>query len=224
MDNAGRIIGIQGQIIEVEFENSQQNLHDILVLENDESLKMQVASPNGPQSFFCLSLCQTDKLHRGLKVINTKKPILIPTGAGVLGRCLNIFGEPIDGLGPIQKEGEKPIYSESLDYSEIIKHNEILETGIKAIDFLSPMIRGGKIGLFGGAGVGERIREGHELYETLAEKQVLPSVSLILGTMGENPAVRFLTGFTGVTLAEYFRDSLKKDVLFSDYLGSIRPK
>jgi len=242
MDNAGRIIGIQGQIIEVEFENSQPNLHDILVLENDESLKMQVASPNGPQSFFCLSLCQTDKLYRGLKVINTKKPILIPTGAGVLGRCLNIFGEPIDGLGPIKKDGEKPIYSESLDYSEIIKHNEILETGIKAIDFLSPMIRGGKIGLFGGAGVGktvllteiihnvvvlhkgkglsvfagvgERIREGHELYETLAEKQVLPSVSLILGTMGENPAVRFLTGFTGVTLAEYFRDSLKKDVLF----------
>src|SRR3989338_309128 len=242
MDNAGRIIGIQGQIIEVEFENSQPNLHDILVLENDESLKMQVASPNGPQSFFCLSLCQTDKLHRCLKVINTKKPIMIPTGQGVLGRCLNIFGEPIDGLGPIQKEGEKPIYSESLDYSEIIKHNEILETGIKAIDFLSAMIRGGKIGLFGGAGVGktvllteiihnvvvlhkgkglsvfagvgERIREGHELYETLAEKQVLPSVSLILGTMGENPAVRFLTGFTGVTLAEYFRDSLKKDVLF----------
>jgi len=242
MDNAGRIIGIQGQIIEVEFENSQPNLHDILVLENDESLKMQVASPNGPQSFFCLSLCQTDKLHRGLKVINTKKPIMIPTGQGVLGRCLNIFGEPIDGLGPIKKDGEKPIYSESLDYSEIIKHNEILETGIKAIDFLSPMIRGGKIGLFGGAGVGktvllteiihnvvvlhkgkglsvfagvgERIREGHELYETLAEKQVLPSVSLILGTMGENPAVRFLTGFTGVTLAEYFRDSLKKDVLF----------
>ena len=242
MDNAGRIIGIQGQIIEVEFENSQPNLHDILVLEDDESLKMQVASPNGPQSFFCLSLCQTDKLHRGLKVINTKKPIMIPTGQGVLGRCLNIFGEPIDGLGPIKKDGEKPIYSESLDYSEIIKHNEILETGIKAIDFLSPMIRGGKIGLFGGAGVGktvllteiihnvvvlhkgkglsvfagvgERIREGHELYETLAEKQVLPSVSLILGTMGENPAVRFLTGFTGVTLAEYFRDSLKKDVLF----------
>lgn len=242
MDNLGQIIGIQGQIIEVEFENNQPNLHDILVLENDESLKMQVASPSGSQSFFCLSLCQTDKLHRGLRVINTKKPILIPTGPGVLGRAMNIFGEPIDGLGPIKKEGEKPIYSESLDYSEIIKHNEILETGIKAIDFLSPMIRGGKIGLFGGAGVGktvllteiihnvvvlhkgkglsvfagvgERIREGHELYETLAEKQVLPSVSLILGTMGENPAVRFLTGFTGVTLAEYFRDSLKKDVLF----------
>jgi len=242
MDNTGSIIGIQGQIIEVEFKNNQPSAHDILVLEDDSSIKMQVVSPSGPQSFFCLKLSPTDKLYRGLKIINTKKPILIPIGRGVLGRCLNIFGEPIDGLGEIKKEGEKPIYSESLDYSEIVKYNEILETGIKAIDFLSPMIRGGKIGLFGGAGVGktvllteiihnvvvlrkgkglsvfagvgERIREGHELYETLAEKEVLSSVSLVLGTMGENPAIRFLTGFTGVTLAEYFRDSLKKDVLF----------
>jgi F-type H+/Na+-transporting ATPase subunit beta len=242
MDNTGSIIGIQGQIIEVEFKKDQPNTHDILILENDENIKMQVAAPSGPSSFFCLSLSQTDKLYRGLKVINTKKPILIPTGSGVLGRAMNIFGEPIDGLEKIKKEGERPIYSESLDYSDISKHNEIMETGIKAIDFLCPMIRGGKIGLFGGAGVGktvllteiihnvivlhkgkglsvfagvgERIREGHELYETLKEKGVLPAVSLILGTMGENPAIRFLTGFTGVTLAEYFRDSLKKDVLF----------
>jgi len=242
MDNTGLIIGIQGQIIEVEFKNDQPSTHDILVLKDDPGIKMQVASPSGPQTFFCLSLSPTDKLYRGLKIMNTKKPILIPTGPSVLGRCLNIFGEPIDGLGPIKKEGERPIYSESLDYSEIVKHNEIMETGIKAIDFLSPMIRGGKIGLFGGAGVGktillteiihnvvvlrkgkglsvfagvgERIREGHELYETLAEKEVLPFISLILGTMGENPAIRFLTGFTGITLAEYFRDSLKKDVLF----------
>jgi len=242
MDQAGKIIGIQGQIIEVEFKAHQPNIHDILVLEEDKNIKMQVAMPSGPSSFFCLSLYSGDKLYRGLKVINTKKPILIPTGSGVLGRAMNIFGEPIDGLGPIQKEGEKPIYAEGLDYSEIAKHEEILETGIKAIDFLSPMIRGGKIGLFGGAGVGktvllteiihnvvvlhkgkgvsvfagvgERIREGHELYETLAEKQVLSSVSLVLGTMGENPAIRFLTGFTAVALAEYFRDGLKKDVLF----------
>ena len=242
MDNTGVIMGIQGQIVEIGFKNDQPNIHDILVLEDDSSVKMQVAYPNGASSFLCLSLGPADKLYRGLKVVNTKKPILIPTGPGVLGRAMNIFGESIDGLGPIKKESEKPIYSEGLDYSEIIKHNEILETGIKVIDFLAPMTRGGKIGLFGGAGVGktillteiihnviilrkgkgvsvfagigERIREGHELYETLAEKKVLPSVSLILGTMGENPAVRFLTGYSAVTLAEYFRDSLKKDVLF----------
>lgn len=242
MDTFGKIIGIQGQIIEVEFKDRQPCVHDILVLEDDSSIKMQVFLPSGPSSFFCLSLSSTDKLYRGQKVLNTKKPILIPTGVGVLGRALNIFGEPIDGLGQIKKEGELPIYAQGLDYSEIVKHNEILETGIKAIDFLSPMIRGGKIGLFGGAGVGktvllteiihnvvvlhkgkgvsvfagvgERIREGHELYKTLSDKQVLSSVSLVLGTMGENPAIRFLTGFTAVALAEYFRDSLKKDVLF----------
>lgn len=242
MDNAGKIIGIQGQIIEVEFKNHEPSVHDVLILEDDSNIKMQVSLPSGRSSFFCLSLSSTDKLYRGQKVLNTKKPIMIPAGIGVLGRALNIFGEPIDGLGAIKKEGELPIYAQGLDYSEIAKHNEILETGIKAIDFLSPMIRGGKIGLFGGAGVGktvllteiihnvvvlhkgkgvsvfagvgERIREGHELYETLAEKQVLSAVSLVLGTMGENPAVRFLTGFTAVALAEYFRDSLKKDVLF----------
>lgn len=148
MNNAGSVIGIQGQIIEVEFKGNQPNAHDILILEDDAMIKMQVASPSGPHSFFCLSLSPTDKLYRGLKVINTGKPIQIPTGPGVLGRAMNIFGEPIDGLGAIQKTGEKPIYSESLDYSEIAKHNEIMETGIKAIDFLSPMIRGGKIGLF----------------------------------------------------------------------------
>jgi F-type H+-transporting ATPase subunit beta len=242
MNNAGLIIGVQGQIVDIAFNNDQPNIHDILVLEKDPNIKMQASYPSSPSSFFCLSLSPTDTLYRGLKVINTKKPILIPTGSSVLGRAMNIFGEPIDGLGPIQKEGEKPIYSPGLDYSEIVKYNEVLETGIKAIDFLSPITRGGKIGIFGGAGVGktilltemihnvivlhegkgasvfagigERIREGHELYQTLAEKKVLQSVSLILGTMGENPAIRFLTGYTAVALAEYFRDNLKKDVLF----------
>jgi F-type H+/Na+-transporting ATPase subunit beta len=242
MDNIGKIVGIQGQIIEVEFKNIQPSVHDILVLEEDQNIKMQVASPSGPQSFFCLSLSPTNKLYRGLTVVNTKKPIMIPTGPGLLGRALNIFGEPIDGQGPIKKQAEIPIYSEGLDYGDIVKCNEVLETGIKAIDFFSPMTRGGKIGLFGGAGVGktvllteiihnvvilhrdknvsvfagvgERTREGHELYETLAERKVLQSVSLVLGTMGENPAIRFLTGYTAVALAEYFRDGLKKDVLF----------
>jgi len=242
MKNKGKIIGIQGQIIEVEFKNNQPNIHDILVLEENQDIKMQVMGPSSSSSFYCLSLYSTDKLSRGLKVISTNKPILIPASPDLLGRVLDIFGQPIDGLEEIKKEKEMPIYAEGLEYGEIVKHNEILETGIKAIDFFSPMTRGGKIGLFGGAGVGktvllteiihnvvvlhkgkgvsvfagvgERIREGHELYETLSEKKVLPSVSLVLGTMGENPAIRFLTGFTAVTIAEYFRDSLKKDVLF----------
>lgn len=242
MDNFGVITGIQNQIIEVEFKRDPPNIHEVLILEKDQNIKMVVLRSSGDKSYYCLSLSITDNLSRGLHVINTRKPILIPVGSEILGRVMDIFGNPIDGKGAIKKEGEKPIYSEGLEYNQIVEHKEVLETGIKAIDFFSPITRGGKIGLFGGAGVGktllltevihnfvvlnknkgvsvfagvgERIREGQELYETLAAKEVLPSVSLILGTMGENPAIRFLTGFTAVSMAEYFRDSLKKDVLF----------
>lgn len=240
--SVGEIISIQGQVIEVEFGNEQPNLHDILVLENDPSIKMQVFLSSGRSSFFCISLSLTHKISRGMKVINTKKPILVPVGQEVLGRVIDIFGQPLDRIGPINKIKELPIYSNSPSLSDIVQHKEILETGIKAIDLFSPIVKGGKIGIFGGAGVGktlllteivhnvvalrkeksvsvfagvgERVREGQELYETLLEKGVLPSVALVLGTMGENPAVRFLTGFTAITIAEYFRDSLKKDILF----------
>lgn len=241
-NDIGKIIGIQGHIIEVEFTDNQPNLHDILVLETDPLTKMEVFSSKESTSFFCLSLSDTHKMSRGMKVINTKKPILVPVGVGVLGRVIDIFGRPLDGLGEIQKTEDLPIYRNSLALANISYHQELLETGIKAIDLFSPMIKGGKIGIFGGAGVGktlllteiihnvvgknvkesvsvfagvgERVREGHELYETLKERGVLPYVSLILGTMGENPGIRFLTGFTAVTIAEYFRDNLKKDVLF----------
>lgn len=242
MESTGKIIGIQGQIIDVEFRKHPPSIHDILVLEDDPGVKMEVLRSSGSNSFYCLNLSSSNKLARGLKIINTKKPILIPVGVGALGRVMNIFGDPLDGKGEIQKVGYKSIYGSNLSYSDVASHKEILETGIKAIDFFSPIVRGSKIGLFGGAGVGktilltelihnvivlhknqgvsvfagvgERIREGQELYQTLSEKGVLPSVSLIIGTMGENPAIRFLTGHTAVTLAEFFRDELKKDVLF----------
>lgn len=246
--NTGKIISIKGQIIEVEFQNDKPTLHDILILEMDETAKLQVYNSSGPSTFYCLSLTPTKKLFRGAKVLNTEKPIMTPVGLEVLGRVIDIFGEPSDGMGKIKKTKTMPIYKDVPPYSDIQTHQEILETGIKAIDLFSPFLKGGKIGLFGGAGVGktmllteiihnviilhnknlpagrqgvsvfagvgERIREGHELYETLKEKEVLPSVSLVFGPMGENPAVRFLTGFTAVTIAESFRDDLKKDVLF----------
>ncbi len=242
MDNYGTIIGIQGQIIDVQFLKNPPAIHNILVLENDPGVRAEVLRSSSETSFYCLNLSFTSKLSRGLRMINTGKPILVPVGPGSLGRVMNIFGEPIDGKGPMSYSEKRPIYASGLDYSDVVKHKEILETGIKAIDFFSPIVRGSKIGLFGGAGVGktilltelihnvvvlhkdqgvsvfagvgERVREGHELYETLSEKGVLPSVSLVIGTMGENPAIRFLTGFTAVTLAEYFRDILQKDVLF----------
>lgn len=177
-----------------------------------------------------------------MKVVNTKKPITVPVGTGVLGRVMDLFGEPLDGLGEIKRTEEWPIYRNSPTLYNLSYKEEILETGIKAVDLFSPIVKGGKIGIFGGAGVGktillteiahnvigkhsensvsvfagvgERVREGQELYEALKEKGVLPYVSLILGTMGENPSRRFLSSFTAVTLAEYFRDILKKNVLF----------
>lgn len=240
--NIGIITGVQGQIIEVEFRKDKPNLHDVLTLQSNPLIKMEVAMSSDNSSFYCLSLSDTSELFRGTKVINTKKPILVTVSDALLGRVVDIFGSPLDGKGPIKKTMEKPIYGEPPSLSDILQHNDILETGIKAIDLFSPIVKGGKIGIFGGAGVGktllltevihnvvalkknknvsvfagvgERIREGQELYETLAEKGVLSSVSLILGTMGDNPAIRFLACFTGVTIAEYIRDSLKKDVLF----------
>ncbi|MCL4386996.1 F0F1 ATP synthase subunit beta [Patescibacteria group bacterium] len=242
MKNKGRIVSIQGQIVEIEFESEKPNIHDILIMESDPSARIQVYTSSGPSTFYCLSLTPTKKLFRGAEVINTGKPILVPVGEEVLGRVIDVFGNPEDGMEPIVSKEQKAIYEDAPVYDQVQTHQGVLETGIKVIDFFSPFLKGGKIGLFGGAGVGktmllteiihnivilhknqsvsvfagvgERIREGQELYETLQEKEVLPSVSLIFGPMGENPAVRFLTGFTAVTIAEYFRDKLKKDVLF----------
>ena len=238
----GKIIGIQGQIVEVEFRQRGPNLHDILVLENDPTYKMEVFASKEGNRFFALSLSSPQKMSRNMKVVNTKKPILVPVGADFLGRVIDIFGQPLDGLGIVRKAEEWSIYRNSPALSNVAYHQEILETGIKVLDLFSPIVKGGKIGIFGGAGVGktlllteiihnvigkhidksvsvfagvgERVREGQELYEALKERGVLPYVSLILGTMGENPSRRFLTSFTAVTLAEYFRDNLKKDVLF----------
>lgn len=240
----GKIVKIQGNIVEVEFVENPPMLHDLLILEEDQTTKLEVMRSSGKSTFFCLCLSHTTSLYRGAKIINTQKPIMIPAGEGVLGRVMDIFGNPIDGLGEIKHKDTKSIYGDFPSYTDLSTHQEILETGIKAIDFFSPIAKGGKIGLFGGAGVGktlllteiihnvvilkkeetenvsvfagvgERTREGQELRETLEEQKVLSAVSLVFGPMGENPAIRFLTAFTGATVAEYFRDTLKKNVLF----------
>lgn len=240
----GKIIRIQGHIVEVEFSDNPPNPHDLLMLKDDKSTRMEVIRSSGPSRYFCLCLSHTNRLYRGAKIINTKKPILIPVGESTLGRVMDIFGEELDGMGEIKAGEKKPIYSEFPSYNDLSTHQEILETGIKAIDFFSPIVKGGKIGLFGGAGVGktlllteiihnvvilkkeasknvsvfagvgERTREGQELHQTLGEQKVLSSVALVFGPMGENPAIRFLTAYAAITVAEYFRDNLKKDVLF----------
>ncbi len=241
--SVGKIIGVQGQVVEVEFPAGYlPEIRDVLTLESDPNTRMEILKSSGENSFYCIGFSETTGLARDQKVINTGEQISVSVGNSVLSRVINIFGEPIDGQGPIQNSKKKTIYGQNLSYDELALSKVILETGIKAIDFFSPILKGGKIGLFGGAGVGktlllteiihnvvasnaernvsvfagvgERVREGQELFETLSEQKVLSSVSLIFGTMGENSAVRFRTAYAAATIAEEFRDVEKKDVLF----------
>lgn len=240
---SGKVVGIQGQIVEVEFEeHSLPTIRDVVFLKDDPTMKMEVEVSSGINRFFCIAFSRTLNIFRGAEVINTQAPISLPVGKEILGRVINLFGDPIDDKGPIKTAQTRSIYAHALRYDEVAARRDILETGIKALDFFSPLVKGGKVGLFGGAGVGktllltevihnivnlsqkkavpifagvgERLREGQELYETLANEKVLPSVALIFGTMGENPAIRFRTAFSAATIAEYFRDEEKSDVLF----------
>lgn len=238
----GRIVSIKGQIAEVEFKDTKPSLYDQLYFENDPDIRFEVYSSSGPDTFYCLTLGRTNSLHRGARLVNTASPIMFPVGDSLLGRVVDIFGRPIDAGTDIESAEFVPIHTNNKDISNIRTGFEIEETGIKAIDVFSPLSKGGKMGLFGGAGVGktillteilhnvigknnqktvsifagvgERAREGLELYESLKESRVMSYSSLVFGPMGENPAVRFLAAFSAVSLAEYFRDQRKKDVLF----------
>jgi F-type H+/Na+-transporting ATPase subunit beta len=238
----GKVVSIKGQIIEVEFLEDKPKIYDVLVLKDDESVKMEVYTSATPTSFFCLALSGVDKLRHGSVAISTGQPIKIPVGPELLGRVVDTLGEQEDGLGEIITKELRPIIATDISFSNVSIPKEMLETGIKAIDFFTPIIKGGKVGLFGGAGVGktviiseiihnlvilnpkknvsvftgvgERTREGQELFETLKQNKVMSGVTLIYGNMGESAALRFRTAFTGVTIAEYYRDILKKDVLF----------
>ncbi|NTV31608.1 F0F1 ATP synthase subunit beta [candidate division WWE3 bacterium] len=240
--NRGRVVGIKGQIIEVEFLQTAPSVYDILVLEEDPSAQLEVYASSGESLFYCFSLTPVTKLHRGAWVVNTGRPLHIPVGTETLGRVIDIFGTIHDDQDQISFSEYQPIQGHTIGIYDVKVPEQILETGIKAIDFFAPILKGGKVGLFGGAGVGktmllteiihnviivnkdnsvsvfagvgERAREGQELYETLRESGVLPQVSLIYGQMGENPVVRFRTATAGVTMAEHFRDSMGKNVLF----------
>ncbi len=246
MENTGRIISIKGEVVEVHFEQAQPVLHDILTLLDDDSVKLQIYGSDSAGNYSCLLLTPEKKLSRAMKVINTGQPLTIPVGKELLGRAIDIFGRPRDGK-PInfKQTNKRPIYHNAPLYRDIVPVNQLLPTGIKILDLFSPILKGGKVGLFGGAGVGktillteiihnvvqmskeqntsrvsvfagigERTREGQELYTSLAESGVLSSVVLVLGSMGESPAIRFLSSLTAITLAEYFRDEVQNDVLF----------
>ena len=239
----GKIVGINGHIIEVEFLGSTKpRINNILFLEDDVDAKLQVVKSSDNTTFYCIALSPPELLARGKRVIDSEKPLEIPVGDAVLGRVMDIFGTAVDGLGEIKRDIQKPIFQKVITYTDISAEQQVIETGIKVIDLFAPLIRGGKAGLFGGsgvgktilltevlhnivnldkehtisvfAGVGERTREGQELFKELEGTGVLPFVSLVFGAMGSPPALRFLTGLVATTVAEYFRDEADKDVLF----------
>lgn len=237
----GRIIGVRGHIAQVEFVGEQPALHQLLVAEDNPEAKMLVYLSDRDKTYFCLVLTDNATLHRGMRIINTQETISIPVGEELLGRVVDLFGQPLDGGETIASTKRMNLYAQAPNYGDVSTKEVIWETGIKVIDMFSPLLRGGKMGLFGGAGVGktlllteimhnlmageekknasvfagvgERTREGHELYEELKQRSLLQYVTLVFGAMGGNAAVRFLTGLAGVSQAEYLRDS-GRDVLF----------
>ncbi len=244
MKLTGRITDVMGQIVHVEVYGEKPAIHDVLVTQDKPQMMMEVVAGLSGNVFQCICYSRTSSLKRNVEVYNTGKSLEIPVGDYVLGRVFDVFGDVQDGLGELKSGDKKEIFGDvESSYDEVIPAKEIIETGIKAIDFFSPMLKGGKLGLFGGAGVGktvlltelinnivisskssnflsvfaavgERSREAHELIENLNEAKVMDRVALILGQMGENPAVRFRTALAGATLASYFRDVKRKDVLF----------
>jgi F-type H+-transporting ATPase subunit beta len=239
-ESTGVITGILGDLVEVSFTAGKPSRHELLTIADDSSVKLEVYGSSATDTVYCLSFTDPTKLYRGAKVVRLYETISIPVGSELLGRVIDVFGEPKDGLGPITTTKTKSIYGGGPNFQSMKVSREILETGIKVIDFFTPFLKGGKIGIFGGAGVGktiiltelmhnisifhkginifagigERIREAQEMVENLAENNVLPNVALILGQMNERPAVRFRTGYAAATLAEHFRDEEDRDVLF----------
>lgn len=238
--NTGTIQAILGDVVEIAFGDEKPNRHEVLSLVDDLSVKLEVYSSSTSDSVYCISFTDPQKLYRGAKVVRLYETINVPVGPQMLGRVVDVFGEPQDGKGAIVSDKKRSIYGHPPSFKSVNVSREILETGIKIIDFFTPFLKGGKIGLFGGAGVGktviltelmhniaifhkgisvfagigERIREAQEMIENLTENKVLPNVSLVLGQMNERPAVRFRTGYTAASIAEYFRDVENRDILF----------
>jgi len=235
----GKIIQIIGTVIDVEFEEENNPfIYEILKVK-DVDLLLEVQAILSAGRVRCLAFEPTEGLSRGMTVVRTFKKLSVPVGKNVLGRVLNVYGQPIDNKGEIKTENYWEIIREAPSFNKQKPDIEILETGIKVIDLLTPVIKGGKVGLFGGAGVGktvllmelihniaykyqgysvfagvgERTREGNELILEMEESGVINNVVMVFGQMNEVPAARFRTAFTGVTLAEYFRDVEKRDVL-----------
>ena len=239
--NAGKIAGINGPVVDVSFENGLPKIREALYVEvGGQRRVLEAAQHIGNGLVRCIMLGASEGLYRGLEVTATGAPIQVPVGDPVLGRLFNVLGETLDGKEPIGPEAErKSIYRPAPAYDQRKNTEEVLETGIKVIDLLAPYAKGGKIGLFGGAGVGktvliqelihniatehggysvftgvgERSREGNDLWTEMQQSGVIDKTALVFGQMNEAPGVRMRVALTGLTMAEHFRDASHKDVL-----------
>ncbi len=246
----GRVSQVKGAVVDVQFEGQLPYIQNALTCQvGDLKLVLEVAQEIGEREVRCIAMDTTDGLVRGTEVRDTGAPIQMPVGPGTLGRILNVIGEPIDERGPVPATQYYPIHRDAPSFEDQAASSEILVTGIKVIDLLCPYLKGGKIGLFGGAGVGktvliqelinniakahggvsvfagvgERTREGNDLYHEMIDAGVIKlgegttegsKVALVYGQMNEPPGARARVALSGVTMAEYFRDEEGQDVLF----------
>jgi F-type H+-transporting ATPase subunit beta len=240
--NYGKILQVIGPTVDVEFpEGHLPAIHNALKIEREghPNLVLEVQMHLGENVVRTVAMDSTDGLTRGFKVADSGSPISVPVGEGALGRIMNVIGEPIDEAGPIKCDERYPIHRQAPVFEDLSTEEEILETGIKVVDLIEPYSKGGKIGLFGGAGVGktvliqelirniaiehggfsvfagvgERTREGNDLWLEMKESGVIDKTALIFGQMNEPPGARQRVALSGLTVAEYFRDVSKKDVL-----------
>ena len=244
----GKVIEVKGPVVDVIFEDSGlPNINDALTIQVSKEenhgveiqLTLEVALHIGNKTVRCIAMDSTDGLDRGMQVKSTGHPIIVPVGEKTLGRLFNDLGDPIDGKPALTEVKHMPIHREAPKLEELSSNVEILETGIKVVDLLAPYIKGGKIGLFGGAGVGntvliqelihnvaqehggisvftgvgERTREGNDLYSEMSESGVINKTAMVFGQMNEPPGARMRVALTGLTLAEHFRDEEHQDVL-----------
>jgi F-type H+-transporting ATPase subunit beta len=240
--SSGSIVQIIGAVVDVEFpRDAVPKIYDALKLE-DGGLTLEVQGQLGDGVVRTIAMGTSDGLKRGLKVNNTNAPISVPVGMGTLGRIMNVLGDPIDHAGPVKSKESWPIHRPAPSYADQAGATELLETGIKVIDLLCPFAKGGKVGLFGGAGVGktvnmmelinniakehsglsvfagvgERTREGNDFYHEMKDSKVLDKVAMVYGQMNEPPGNRLRVALTGLTIAERFRDDGKDVLLFID--------
>jgi F-type H+-transporting ATPase subunit beta len=240
--SSGKIVQIIGAVVDVEFPaGSIPKVFDALIVD-ETGLTLEVQQQIGDGVVRCIAMGSSDGHRRGLPVTDTGAPITVPVGTKTLGRIMDVLGTPIDGLGDVNAEASMPIHRAPPSYADQAASNELLETGIKVIDLICPFAKGGKVGLFGGAGVGktvnmmelirniaiehsgysvfagvgERTREGNDFYHEMKESQVLDKVALVYGQMNEPPGNRLRVALTGLTIAENFRDEGRDVLLFID--------